>query len=223
MIETGGTGGAETVYVDLVRSLDPNRWRHVAVLPTREWMYEQLTSFGVVPIVLPERRSFDVIFLARMAALVHRHGVDIIHAHLFGSAVRAALLSRVCGVPAIATLHGSLDLGGGDRLRRLKVAVVNHGLKRIVCVSEQLRRTLLETVPLRSDFATVITNGIDVKRYSTGSDDGFRAEYGIGPNEFLVGTVATPGRPAKGLDILLDAVSILKTRSPGCRFVVLGD
>ena len=184
MIETGGTGGAETVYVDLVRSLDPNRWRHVAVLPTREWMYGQLTSFGVVPIVLPERRSFDVIFLARMAALVHRHGVDIIHAHLFGSAVRAALLSRVCGVPAIATLHGSLDLGGGDRLRRLKVAVVNHGLKRIVFVSEQLRRTLLETVPLRPDFATVITNGIDVKRYSTGSDDGFRAEYGIGPNEF---------------------------------------
>lgn len=223
MIETGGTGGAETVYVDLVRSLDPTRWRHVAVLPIREWMYEQLTSFGVVPVVLPERRSFDVIFLAKMAALVHRHGVDIIHAHLFGSAVRAALLSRVCGVPAVATLHGSLDLSGADRLRRLKVAVVNHGLKRIVFVSEKLRCTLLESVPLRPDLATVITNGIDIKRYSTGSDNGFRAEHGIGANEFLVGTVATPGRPAKGLDVLLDAVSILKTRSPGCRFVVLGD
>ena len=223
MIETGGTGGAETVYVDLVRSLDPSRWRHVAVLPTREWMYEQLVEFGVQPVLLPERRSFDVVFLAKMAALIRRQHVDLIHAHLFGSAVRAALLSRICGVPAIATLHGSLDVGGGGRLQHFKVVVVNHGLKRIVFVSEKLRRTLLEAVPLRPDIATVITNGINVKRYSQGSDAGFRAQCGIGADEFLVGTVATPGRPAKGLDVLLDVVSILKAQSSGYRFVVVGD
>lgn len=223
MIETGGTGGAETVYVDLVRSLDPTRWRHIAVLPTREWMYDQLAAFGIEPILLPERRSFDVVFFVKMATLIHKLGVDLIHAHLFGSAVRAALLSRVCGVPAIATLHGSLDLGPGERLQNLKVAAVNHGLKRIVFVSEHLQRTLLEAVPFRRDLATVITNGINVKRYFTGNGEAFRAEYRIGANEFLVGTVATPGRPAKGLDVLLDVVSILKTLSPGCRFVVVGD
>lgn len=223
MIETGGTGGAETVYVDLVRSLDRSRWRHVPVLPTREWMYEQLVEFGVEPVLLPERRSFDVVFLAKMAMLVRRRGINLIHAHLFGSAVRAALLSRICGVPAIATLHGALDLHAAERLRNLKVAAVNHGLKRIVFVSEKLQRTLLDTVPLRRDLATVITNGIDAARYfSTGGGE-FRAEYGIGENEFVVGTVATPGRPAKGLDVLLDTVTILKTLSPGCRFVVVGD
>lgn len=222
MIETGGTGGAETVYVDLVRSLDPTRWRSVAVLPIRNWMYEQLTGFGIEPVVVPERRSFDVAFFTRMSLLIHRLGVDLIHAHLFGSAVRAALLSRVCGVPAIATLHGALDLDQGERLRNLKVAVVNHGLKRIIFVSEQLQRTLLETVPLRRSLATVITNGIDATPFLSASGEGFRAEFGIGADEFVVGTVATPGRSAKGLDVLLDAVSILKTLSPGCRFVVVG-
>ena len=43
------------------------------------------------------------------------------------------------------------------------------------------------------------------------------------PHEFVVGTVATPGRRAKGLDVLLDVASILKTSSPGCRFVIVGD
>lgn len=223
MIETGGTGGAETVYVDLVRSLDPTRWRHVAVLPTREWMYEQLVEFGIEPILLPERRSFDLVFFAKMATLIRRLDVDLIHAHLFGSAVRAALLSRVCRVPAIATLHGSLDIGPGERLQNLKVAAVNHGLKRVVFVSELLKKTVLDSVPLRPELATVITNGINVKRYSSGSGTEFRTEYGIGREEFLVGTVATPGRPAKGLDVLLDTVSILKKSSPGCRFVVVGD
>lgn len=223
MIETGGTGGAETVYVDLVRRLDPARWRHVAVLPKREWMYAQLVQFGIKPILIPERWSFDVVFFARMVTLIKRLDVDLIHAHLFGSAVRAALLSRVCGIPAIATLHGALDLTPGERLQNLKVAAVNRGLRRIVFVSEQLQRGLLDTVPLRRDLATVITNGIDAERYSSSSGEGFRVEYGIGAHEFVVGTVATPGRPAKGLDVLLDAVTILKTLSPGCRFIVVGD
>lgn len=223
MIETGGPGGAETVYVNLVRGLDPTRWRHVAVLPTREWMYDQLTDFGVQPVLMPERRAFDVVYFARMTALIKRLGVDLIHAHLFGSAVRAALLSRVCGIPAIATLHGGMDLGSGERFRNLKVAIINRGLKQIVFVSEPLRRSFLDAVPLRPDLAIVVPNGIDASRFSSGGGEAFRAEFGIMPNEFVVGAVGTPGRAAKGLDVLLDVAALLKPRSPGIRFVIVGD
>jgi len=223
MIETGGTGGAETVYVDLVRSLDPSRWSHVPVLPTHEWMYDRLVESGFQPVLVPERHAFDVGYFAKMINLIRTRGVDLIHAHLFGSAVRAALLSRICNVPAIATLHGNLDVHPGQRFHALKIAAVNSGLKQIVYVSQQLQRTLLASVPLRRDLGMVITNGIDADLYSAAADDAFRREYGIGAGEFLVGTVATPGRPAKGLDILLDAVSILKELSPGCRFMVVGD
>jgi glycosyltransferase involved in cell wall biosynthesis len=221
MIETGGTGGAETVYLNLVRGL--TRWRHVTVLPKREWMYDQLTDFGMQPILLADRRVFDVVYFARMTALIKRRGVDLIHAHLFGSAVRAALLARVCGIPAIATLHGGIDLGARERFRRLKVEIVNRGLKQIVFVSEPLRRSLLESVPLRPDLATVIPNGIDASRFSSSDGHSFRAEFGIAPDEFVVGTVGTPGRSAKGLDVLLDVAALLKTRSPGIRFVIVGD
>jgi glycosyltransferase involved in cell wall biosynthesis len=222
MIETGGTGGAETVYLDLVRQLDQTRWRHVAVLPTREWMYEQLVASGVQPLLISERRSFDVVFFARMYRLVRRFGVHMIHAHLFGSAVRAALLSRACGVPAIATLHGDTDLQSGERFKNLKIAIVNNGLKRIVFVSDPLRKSVLQSVPLRRDLATVIPNGIDATRFSSNSGAGFRAELGIAPSDFVVGTVGTP-RAAKGFDVLLAAAKILKSRSHGYRFVVVGD
>jgi glycosyltransferase involved in cell wall biosynthesis len=223
MIETGGTGGAETVYIDLIRGLDATRWRHVAVLPTREWMFEQLTELGLDPILLPERHSFDVVFLARMASLIRRRDVNLIHAHLFGSAIRAALLSRLCGIPAIATLHGAIDLKKGESLIAFKVAAINHGLKRVVFVSEQLRRSFLESVSLRPELATVITNGIDAKRFSGTYDRGVRGDLSIRKDEFVVGTVATPGRSAKGLDVLLDTASILKSKSRGYRFVVVGD
>jgi glycosyltransferase involved in cell wall biosynthesis len=222
LIETGGIGGAETVYLELVRTLDPTRWRHIAVVPTRDWLYDKLLDFGIKPIVMQERRSFDVVYFARMAALVRRLEVDIIHAHLFGSAVRAALLSRVCGVPAIATLHGVIDLKSGERMQRLKLLALNHGLNRIVFVSDQLRRSFLDAVPLHPGLATVITNGIDVARFSSSCGDAFRAELAISPKEFVIGTVGNPG-PAKGFDVLLEVAMIVKTQSPGCRFVIVGD
>ena len=155
MIETGGTGGAETVYVNIVRGLDPTRWQHVPVLPVREWMYEQLVAGGVQPVLLAEHGAFDVAYFARLLALIRKRRVDLIHAHLFGSAVRAALLSRISGVPAIATLHGNMDLGSEERFLGAKVRLLNSGLARVVFVSEPLRQAVLNAVPLRPETAEV--------------------------------------------------------------------
>lgn len=222
MIDTGGIGGAETVYLNLVCGLDHTRWRHVAVVPTRGWLFDRLADAGIQPIVISERNSVDVVFFARLFALIRRFKVDIIHSHLFGSAVRAALLSRVSLVPAIATLHGTIDLRPAERFRRLKVSAINNGLQRIVFVSELLRRSFLGVVPLRHDLTTVIENGIDPKPFSRRDSNGFRAELGILPNEFVVGTVGNPG-PAKGFDVFLDSATILKAQSPGYRFVIVGE
>ena len=222
MIDTGGIGGAETVYLNLVRDLDHSRWRHVAVVPTAGWLCSQLTNVGVKPIVMSERNSFDVAYFARLAAIIRRHRIDIIQAHLFGSAVRAALMAFVCRIPAVATLHGTIDLQANERFRQLKVAVIDHGLSRVVFVSELLRRSFLDAVPLQPNRTTVILNGIDPGRFLPGDGTRFRQEFGISPNEFVIGTIANPG-PAKGFDVLLDAAAILKTRSPGCRFVVVGE
>jgi glycosyltransferase involved in cell wall biosynthesis len=222
LIDTGGIGGAETVYLNLIRDLDHSRWNHVAVVPTRGWLYGQLANCGVTPIVLAERNSFDVAYFARLAMIIRRHRVELIQGHLFGSAVRAALLASVLRIPAIATIHGTIDLKSNERFRRLKVAAINHGLERVVFVSELLRRSFLDAIPLRTDRATVILNGIQPRPVSAAEGAQFRTEFGISPNEFVVGTIANPG-PAKGLDVLLDAAAILKMQSPGCRFVVVGE
>ncbi len=100
---------------------------------------------------------------------------------------------------------------------------MNSGLRRIVFVSEPLRRSFLAAVPIRPELARVIPNGIDAGHFSSDEGAAFRAELGIGPEDFVVGAVASPGRAAKGLDILLDVAALLKTTSPGIRFVLVGD
>jgi glycosyltransferase involved in cell wall biosynthesis len=192
------------------------------VVPCEGWLLDRLQEESIEAVVLPERGSFDVAFLSRVVSLARRLDVDLIHSHLFGSAVRAGLASRLLGIPAVGTIHGQVDLSSRERYRRLKLAIVRNGLRRIVFVSEPLRRSCVDSMGLRFDRTTVINNGVDTDVFHPGTDSTFRGDLGVRPDEFLVGCVGRL-QPVKGLEVLLKAAAILKSSSPGYRFVIVGD
>jgi glycosyltransferase involved in cell wall biosynthesis len=222
LIETGGPGGAETVCLELLRGLDPARWRGLAVVPYEGWLSDRLRENGIETHVLPERRSLDLSFLRRVASLVRRRRVDLVHGHLFGSSARAGLLSRLTGVPAIGTLHGIADLASAERFLALKVALLRHGLARVVFVSDPLRDEFLRTVRYPASRSAVIPNGIDAERFAVSPSSGFRTSIGVPEDAFVVGSVGNLNA-AKGFDVLLRAAALLKARAPGCRIVIVGD
>ena len=221
MIETAGPGGAESVFVDLITSLDKSRWRSIAVIPETGWLHAQLSAAGVETHVLRERRTFDAGYAARLVSLVRRGKVDIIHSHLFGSAVRGSVISAMSGRPAVATLHGQTDLSENESYRSIKLAALKR-LKRIVFVSEQLRDDILGMTTIDAGKVRVIPNGIEADRFGDVDRAEARASLGIAPDDFLVGTVGNPG-PAKGFDVLIETASLLHSRSEGFRFIVAGD
>lgn len=220
LINTGGPGGAETVYVNLVRNLDPTRWRPVAISPNREWMYDQLVEMGVEPILTRSHARLDRRYLLGLARVVRERKVGLIHSHLFGPSVTASMLGLACGVPVIATLHGEGDISPRESFRRLKFGLLRKGASRVVCVSEPLRQYFLAAGDMDPERTVVVPNGID-EAFFAPHDRGVRAELGIGQEEFLVGAVGNL-RTAKGYDVLLRAAALLRERSPGCRFVIVG-
>ena len=66
LIETGGPGGAETVFRNLVTGLPPDRWRSVPVIPVVGWLHESLLQAGVRPIVLDGDRENTTRLLLRL-------------------------------------------------------------------------------------------------------------------------------------------------------------
>ena len=208
--------------VDLLKGLDRSRWRGIAVIPNQGWLHDRLTEHGIETYVLREKRSFDIPFLARVVGIIRRHRVDVLHGHLFGSSVRAALLSRITGTRSVGTLHGMFDLASAERHRALKFGILRSGLDRLVFVSDSLRRAFQPVLPFRPDRMRVIPNGLDAKRFSVPRDPAFRASLGIGQDEFVVGSVGNLNA-AKGFDVLLRAAALLKKRASGYRFVVVGD
>jgi glycosyltransferase involved in cell wall biosynthesis len=222
LIETTGLGGAEQVLLDLVRTLDRKRWRPVVVVPASGWLRDKLDEEGIEVIELPERGAFDLAWLARIVAITRRVDAAVIHSHLFGSAVRAGIIARICGIPAIGTIHGQMDFQPHERWKGFKLRIVRQGLRGLVFVSEPLRQLCLESMRLRPSMTQVISNGVDASRFTPERKSNVRLELGISSDEFVVGCVGRL-QPVKGTDTFIEAAARLKSISPGCRFVVVGD
>jgi len=222
VIDTPGPGGAETIFVELAKGLDPHRWRSFTTVPRGGWVRDALVEGGVEPIMIPTQGSFDLRYLVALCKAVKRHHIDLIQTHLFTAGVYGSLAGLLCGVPVVSTFHGRPDVAGNRWYRAAKFRVLRRAAKRVVFVSESLRRFFLSVGILAASRTTVIADGIDVSTFAPRRDRSLRQELGLGDDAVLVGAVGNV-RPMKSYDVFLKAAALLQRQSPLYRFVIVGE
>lgn len=221
LIHVTGPGGAETVCLDLLRGLDGERWRHVLCVPEEGWITRELRAGGMEPVILPT--SSRGTYLRGLLRIVRERRIDLIQAHLLGTAFYASLAGILAGVPVVTTFHGASDVRlPRSPANRVRYGVIRRGSRRVVTVSEPLREELLERGHLRADETTTIPNGIDTAVFRPRDDRGFRREIGVEDGHVLVGAVGNL-RGAKDYPTFLRSAALLAERSSDYRFVVAGD
>jgi glycosyltransferase involved in cell wall biosynthesis len=208
--------------LELAKGLDTRRWRSFVTIPGKGWVYDNLVANGFEPIIIPLHGAFDLRYLAGLCKVVRRYKIDLIQTHLFTAAVYGGLAGLLCGVPVISTLHGRPDLSGSAKYRAAKFGIMRRGAKRVIFVSESLRRFFLSSGHLHPNRTTVIADGIDVSVFVPRRETSLRQELSIRDGEMLVGAVGNL-RPAKAYHVLLRAAALLRRQSPVYRFVVVGD
>lgn len=222
IIDTGGSGGAETVMLNICKRLDHQKFRSVCVVAREGWLSEALRHAGIETIVLPASGSFNASYLRELVRIIRRGKIDVVVAHLYGSAVYGSVAGALTWVPVIAVLHGQSDLHNDGRFSSLKKRIVRHGVSRVVFVSDALKSALIGTLALPSEKCTVIPNGVDVQGIASGPEVGAREELGASPDDFLIGAVGNLRRP-KAYDVLLRAASILRSESDRYKFIIAGE
>jgi teichuronic acid biosynthesis glycosyltransferase TuaC len=155
----------------------------------------------------------------KVRELHSRRRIDIIHAHAaLPCGHAAALLSREFNIPYVVTIHG-LDVFNGcfqDGIaaawRRKASLEVYERASRIICISDKIRRILIDGC--RTHFsAEVVYNGTDPDFFTPGT-----TPQGP-PTLLIVGTLLA----GKGQELVLRAMACLSPEYPDLRCQIIGE
>ncbi|MCP2335167.1 glycosyltransferase [Actinomadura rupiterrae] len=217
-----GLGGAEHQLVQLARYLPVQC--EVAVLTGPPLLAGELRAIGVPVHDLNMAHNRDLTVLPRLVALIRRGRYDAVHTHLYRACLYGRVAARLAGVRRIiATEHSLGENHMEGRSTTWPVRITYRACERLgtatIAVSPTVERRLRDWgVPARK--LVTIPNGLDpaVFAFSPEAREQVRGEFGLGPGDFVVGTV---GRlvPTKQVDVLIEAIAAL----PGARLLIVGD
>lgn len=222
VIDTGGPGGAETVFLYAAARLDPARFESIAVVGGTGWLAEQIRGRSLEPHIVPAKGGFNVRYLRELLRLTRHYRVDAILAHLYGSAVYASIAGMFSSVPVISVLHGHSDVPAAERFSSVKSAIVRRGSRKVIFVSERLADHLRPRFGLTASQCAVIPNGVDTTVFRPARDQSLRAELRLSADTVLIGAIGNIRKP-KGYDVLLRAARALVDRSRRFHLVIAGD
>jgi len=222
LIDTTGPGGAETVFIQLADLMRIQGYRSVVVIRGPGWVYDQLLERGIQPVVLDAKGSFNIKFLLSLVALIRKERVSLIHSHLLGSNVYAAIAGLLTRIPVVATYHGMVDVAANERFRRIKHTVMRWGIKHYVVVSNGLLSNIRDQGLLDPSRSSVVYNGIDTDKYGLSGSSAIKEELNLPNDTVLVGSLGNI-RPAKGYDLLIAAAAQVVQKVPKAHFIIAGD
>lgn len=220
LMDTAVVSGPARQLVAVARALKEYDVETIIVTFRRRGRAESLlppyaATHGVQCEVVEESGRFDTQVPSRVAALLNPRGCDVIQSHSYKPAAVAALIRRSLDVPWIGMFHGTTQEDTRVRLynwidRRLLVRA-----DRIVTVSTA-QRALFRARP---EKILTIPNAV----LQTPPDTSVNFEKLL--HNVSRPLIAVIGRLSheKGVDIFLDAMSLLKNQGLGGTALIVGD
>ena len=216
------TGGAERLAAVVAMKLDPARFESVlcASRKTDEPLLDrELEEAGIGVLALGRRSTLDLLAWRPLVSLL-RDGVDVVHAHMFGSNVWGTVLGRLSGVPVVVAHEHTWSFQGRPLRRFLDRELVARWADVFVAVSAEDRRKMIEVEGVDPAKIRLIPNGIPSPANGAVAD--VRAELGIEPGAPVLGVVCEL-RAQKALEVLFEAAALLLPEFPSLKVLVAGD
>jgi glycosyltransferase involved in cell wall biosynthesis len=218
----GGTGHH---LLDLLDSRSPADWeaKIVSEVPSTSRMKLPVEHLVLDPPRGPARYPIRQLLRYRqLEQLFRRDPPDVLHTFFFWSVLYGRLLKARGVVPRLVENREDMGFGMGIH-EHAWYALTRRLPDRVICVSDAVRDTVLETEHLPASRLTVVRNGI--RRSEPMPDprlDDLRAELRIPPTSPVVLMVANYDRPVKGVVHFFDALPLIRRDLPEARFVLIG-
>lgn len=164
----------------------------------------------------PMRGRLDVRQIRHIAEIARREEYALIHAHTARSAMIGRLAASMAGVPMVYHVHSPTIRNTTNRAANVLNTIVERaslvGVPRLITVSHSLAAHMRK-YGISARRLTVVHNGVPGPERLI--------ERATPSGEWTLGVVAL-FRPRKGLEVLLDAVSILRSHDYDVRLRAVG-
>jgi L-malate glycosyltransferase len=218
-------GGTERQFVNLVRGVDPTKFRvHVGALARGGQLTEEIDETRVPISEYPIRRLYGpgaLVQQYRLARYILRERVQLIHTHGFYANVFALPPAFLARTPVrIASIRddGSVWTAAQRSVERIVCRLADCTVVNAEMIG---RRLVAEGWP--TERVAVIPNGVDLARFhKRDGRSALHGELGLPATAPIIGVLARLA-PCKGLEVFLDAARIVANSFPDARFLVVGD
>ena len=184
----------------------------------------------VKPAKFPERRQaidaplhltpmssrFDLTCGFKVAGIVRQRGYAMVHTHTPRAALVGRVAALVARVPTVHHVHSPTARDSENAVRNRTNRLIERlsliGVKRLIPVSASLSRYLLEE-GFGADRIRLVANGVPTP--------GPLPIRTAPSEEWTIGSVAL-FRPRKGLEVLIEALSLLRARGKAARLLAVG-
>lgn len=162
-IDSMDPGGAETLVLNICERLDKNQYQPVVLHFGNEWLTRNLEKQGIEQVIVPFRGLYSKIYLIPLFSILfglflRKLKIDILHSHLYGAVVGAAIATFVFRISHVGTLHDIYTIvDDGKKIHLLNVAL-RLGV-RLVFVSGEMKRFYLDNGLRDHRNIRVIYNG----------------------------------------------------------------
>jgi sugar transferase (PEP-CTERM/EpsH1 system associated) len=164
----------------------------------------------------------DLGIVPRLAALLRRERVEIVHSHNWQTFFYSVAAAALAGISLrVHGHHGREAAAASARQTRLSRRLARR-VSRIVAVSGDLGRELIEEWGVPAERVTVIPNGVDLDGFAhPGPVEEAREALGLTPEHHVIITVGGL-RPVKDFPTLIRAFARVHAERREARLVIVG-
>ena len=212
-------GGAETHIVELTKELK-KRGYDVMVASNGGVYVDELTEAGIKHFDVPlNTRNIGKMYksLKLLKKIVSEENVDIVHSHARIPGFVTGILHRSMKFTFVTSAHWVFNTGHGLKY------LTNWGQK-VIAVSEDIKRYLMENynTPEKNIYVTI--NGIDTDKFSPNvSGEEIINEFGLNPDKPIVSYVSRMDADrAMVAEQLIDSAEEISSKIDGVQFLIAG-
>ena len=222
IINTLNVGGAEKLLTDSIPLLNNNNvFAEVLVLKkSPSFLTDFLTNNNYKVYELESFSLYNPLNIFRIIPFLKRY--DLIHVHLFPALYWTAIAKIISFSKAklVFTEHSTSNRRWKNRIFQVSDIFIYQQYSEIICITEQVKASLLKNVPRLKSNLKVIENGIDLKVYKNAiSIDKHAINSQLVNTDKLIVQVSA-FRIEKDQETLIKAVSYLPEN---CKLLLVGE